>query len=225
MNGQADARTYQKALFMVGVATCGFVFCSIISDKIGRIPLLAISFLISGIVTCLVSVSDNETYVLVIATLASFSHTFPWSLIYTYTPEVYPTVVRTTGVGACSSFTRIAGGFSPLMITLYQLNRIPVYVIFGSVLVLASVLCIFLPYETLGKVLRDNIDEKDVLFSSAAKSRPSQAEPLIGSKEQNSAYISEEDLKVMNEDEDENRYMNMNTQGRGTRDDENVYEL
>jgi len=40
-----------------------------------------------------------------------------YAAIYTYTPEVFPTLLRTTGVGVCSMMSRVAGVLAPPLIS------------------------------------------------------------------------------------------------------------
>lgn len=73
---------------------------------------------------------------------------------YVYTPEVYPTSLRSIGVGGCSSLARLGAMLTPYVAqVLFQSSvdqAISVYVIFA---VFASIACLFLPYETRGNDL------------------------------------------------------------------------
>jgi hypothetical protein len=78
-----------------------------------------------------------------------------YNIIYTYTTEVYPTVVRAKGFGFNSICARLGGIIFPLFLELmgeYVVN------LFASVNLLALVLLFFIP-ETLGRPLEDNIRE------------------------------------------------------------------
>jgi putative MFS transporter len=205
-----DNRVYVQAMIMVGVAIGGFATVSIIMDKFGRKRLMGISLMLAGICTALVSVTTERTYVLVIAMAAGFLQTFPWGVLTVYTPEVFPTVIRTTGVGTCSAFTRVAGGFSPLMFALYGVSRIPVYIIFGAALVLAGIVSLLLPIETLNRALQDGIDDRESFFQAAvAQKRPSQAQPLMSSG--NFDLGDEDNLSNFDESSiiDDNQYVKM----------------
>jgi putative MFS transporter len=50
--------------------------------------------------------------------LISFFNLGAWGVVYTYTPELYPTRLRTTGAGAASSMGRVGGILAPLAVPL-----------------------------------------------------------------------------------------------------------
>jgi hypothetical protein len=47
--------------------------------------------------------------------LGKMSITYSYALIYLYTPEVYPTVIRGIGLGAASMMSRVGGVVAPLI--------------------------------------------------------------------------------------------------------------
>lgn len=103
--------------------------------------------------------------------------------MYTYTSEVYPTSCRATGMGLCSTLTRLGGTVTPLIgeALLSQAYFIP-FLTYGVALGLCGVLALFLPYETLGRELTDFVGERDRVNEVSEKSKdkdPSVAIPLI----------------------------------------------
>ncbi|CAH0731288.1 unnamed protein product, partial [Brenthis ino] len=78
--------------------------------------------------------------------------------IYIYTSELFPTVVRNMGMGACSTFMRVGSMVAPfvsdLSVTIPWLPTI----IFGAAPVAAALVCVLLP-ETKGTALPDSINE------------------------------------------------------------------
>jgi hypothetical protein len=78
-------------------------------------------------------------------------------VVYTYTPEVYPTQFRATGMGAASVWTRIAGTITPIAgnVMLERVGFMLPFVTFGISFTIAGFLSFFLPVETLGRPLDD----------------------------------------------------------------------
>ena len=75
---------------------------------------------------------------------------------YVYTPEVYPTVLRSVGVGTCSAMARLGAMLTPniaqVLMKSSLSSAVGVYVV---VALLSAVACLLLPVETKGKELSD----------------------------------------------------------------------
>lgn len=73
---------------------------------------------------------------------------------YVYTPEVYPTNLRSIGVGGCSSLARLGAMCTPYVAqVLFQASKGQAVAVYGIFAICASVACMFLPYETRGNDL------------------------------------------------------------------------
>ncbi|NXX19609.1 S22AD protein, partial [Podargus strigoides] len=90
----------------------------------------------------------------ILAVIGKFTSTASFSASYVYTAELFPTVIRQTGVGLCSMSARVSGIMAPLIRLLDQYHRAIPMAIFGSVPVVVGLLCILLP-ETRGADLAD----------------------------------------------------------------------
>ena len=84
-------------------------------------------------------------------------------IIFLYSSEVFPTVIRTVGVGSCTFFGRVGSLLAPQLILLGELvspttpGLLP-FLTFGSLCLLAALLVLYLP-ETLHTKLPDTIEE------------------------------------------------------------------
>lgn len=77
---------------------------------------------------------------------------------YIYTSELFPTVVRNMGMGACSMSMRIGSMVAPFIANLaVTLPWLPT-IVFGIAPITGAVVCILLP-ETKGTALPDSISE------------------------------------------------------------------
>ncbi|NXP10418.1 S22AD protein, partial [Thinocorus orbignyianus] len=97
---------------------------------------------------------DQAVVITVLATIGKFAATASFSTSYVYAAELFPTVVRQTGVGLSSMSARVAGIMAPLMNLLSEYHRAIPMAIFGSVPVVVGLLCFLLP-ETRGAELED----------------------------------------------------------------------
>lgn len=70
---------------------------------------------------------------------------------YVYTPEVYPTALRSVGVGGCSALARLGAMATPYVAqVLLQTSLTSAVTVYGIFAVSACVACLLLPYETRG---------------------------------------------------------------------------
>ncbi|KAF9418726.1 hypothetical protein HW555_004554 [Spodoptera exigua] len=77
---------------------------------------------------------------------------------YVYTPEVYPTALRATAVGACSAVARLGAMVTPYVAQVLLKNSIVIATsVYSLVAVLAAVACLALPIETKGREMRDTV--------------------------------------------------------------------
>lgn len=175
---------YRDTLIVILVSLICYLLILLIINRVGRRWLMGTTFMISGVLTGLIACSQNPTYVFIMAALVNFFSTAPWSVIYTYTPEVYPTTLRTTGVGACAVFTRLAGTITPLCgETLLGAGFYYPFISYGIAMVIAGLGSFLLPVETLNRALQDEMTP-DIMKSAKqlAQTRDAQREtmtPLI----------------------------------------------
>ncbi|KAF9603101.1 hypothetical protein IFM89_033826 [Coptis chinensis] len=85
-----------------------------------------------------------------------------FTIVYIYAPEIYPTSVRSTGVGVGSSIGRIGGMVCPLVaVGLVQgCHRTASILLFEIIIFLSGVAVIYFPFETKGCELSDSVLKK-----------------------------------------------------------------
>jgi len=84
-----------------------------------------------------------------------------FAMVYMYTAELYPTLIRSTGVGTCSVMARIGGAIPAPYIALYLpnvTNAAMPYLVMGGAAVLGGCLALLLP-ETLGFKLPETLED------------------------------------------------------------------
>uniref|UniRef100_A0A8C5QEJ3 Major facilitator superfamily (MFS) profile domain-containing protein n=1 Tax=Leptobrachium leishanense TaxID=445787 RepID=A0A8C5QEJ3_9ANUR len=90
--------------------------------------------------------------------LGKFGITSAFSMVYVYTAELYPTVVRNMGVGASSMASRLGSILSPYFVYLGAYDPHLPFILMGSLTVLIGIFTLFLP-ESHGMPLPDTIEE------------------------------------------------------------------
>ncbi|XP_032067207.1 solute carrier family 22 member 5-like isoform X1 [Thamnophis elegans] len=124
-----------------------------------RYSMAGVLFL-GGCVLLFIQFVPAHLYVLTIifVMIGKFGITSSFSMVYVYTAELYPTIVRNMGVGASSMASRIGSILSPYFVYLGAYDRFLPYSLMGSLTVLAGILTLFLP-ESYGTPLPDTIEQ------------------------------------------------------------------
>ncbi|KAJ6667938.1 hypothetical protein lerEdw1_016259 [Lerista edwardsae] len=95
---------------------------------------------------------------LILVMLGKFGITAAFSMLYVYTAELYPTVVRNMAVGATSMSSRVGSIIAPYFVFLGAYDRFLPYILMGSLTVLIGILTLFLP-ESYGSPLPETFEE------------------------------------------------------------------
>lgn len=153
---------YTNFLLSVCVEIPGYLFCIFVMDCWGRRPILSFAQLISGI-SCIFAglLFNNEDLgglQVFLSLIGKFGASACFAIVYVYTAELFPTVIRNTAVGSCSTVARV-GGILAILITLTSTLWVSApMVIMGIVACVAGVLALFFP-ETVGSELPETMDE------------------------------------------------------------------
>ncbi|MBN3311082.1 S22AG protein, partial [Amia calva] len=169
-------------LFIAGaVELPSYIIACIAMDRIGRRNTLAPSLLLSGIACALVIlVPKNIGLVAIILSMTGkFAIAIAFGLIYLYTCELYPTIVRTLAVGSGSMMCRVGSIVAPFCVYLTSIWTHLPQVIIGVLAFLIGLLTLMLP-ETLGQPLTTTMEEAEALGSKQNKDKE-----VIGPAEEN----------------------------------------
>ncbi|MVW70149.1 MULTISPECIES: MFS transporter [unclassified Bordetella] len=107
----------QEFLIVLALAQLpGFALSAYAVERFGRKPTL-IGFLLLSAVGCLLySLGTSVPLVVGSTLLMSFSLLGTWGALYAFTPEVYPTDLRASGMGMAGAMARLGGLFAPALI-------------------------------------------------------------------------------------------------------------
>lgn len=160
-------------------------------DLWGRRPLISAMMLVGGAACIIATLMPTGSIVstgIVITGKLFIAGSF--AIIYNYSAELFPTVVRNSAMGLGSMCARLSGALTPLITLLDSFNpKIPA-VIFGLVALVSGFLCFFLP-ETMNQPMPQTLadGEKfgkgDTAFASCF------------GKKQDKSYIDEERTEAM----------------------------
>lgn len=85
--------------------------------------------------------------------------TITFDLVYVYSAELFPTVIRNIGMGTSTASARIGAFCSPYIVYLGNINNLLPYAVMGGNALLCAVLCLTLP-ETANQPTLETIDSK-----------------------------------------------------------------
>ena len=136
----------------------GYFSAAWLVERWGRKPTLVAYLLATAIAAVMFgrSTLGGETFVW--AALLSFFNLGAWGVVYTWSPELYPTAIRATGAGVAAAVGRVGGIIGPLLTPVLvsdYLGQTGTYAMFMVVLVATALAVWVLGEETKGKALEE----------------------------------------------------------------------
>ncbi|MBX9668968.1 MAG: MFS transporter [Candidatus Obscuribacterales bacterium] len=151
----AKSTQYIVLISLAGIP--GFFSAAWLVESWGRKPMMIVTLLASAICAFFYGTVDNTTVMIVFGLLMQFFLFGMWSVLYAYTPEIYPTHARATGSGFASSVGRLGALLGPSLIgwILPFGGQFGVFTMAAAALATAALAVYFLGEETKGKVLEE----------------------------------------------------------------------
>ena len=133
----------------------GYALAAYGVERWGRRPTL-IGFLLLSAAGCMLFSLGSATPVVVGSTLLlSFALLGTWGAIYAYTPEIYPTPLRATGMGTAGAMARLGGLLAPsLVVPLMAANFTAALAALSGLLLLAALGIRMVDAETRNEALQ-----------------------------------------------------------------------
>ncbi|KAK0050169.1 organic cation transporter protein, partial [Biomphalaria pfeifferi] len=141
-----------------------YALCILLLNRVGRRWPLILSMYMGGIACilfeCIPSNRDTSTVKIILAMVGKFGITASYAIIYLMAAELFPTVVRSIGMGVASMSTSIGGILATIFLDLQVISKSLPLIVFGSLSVVAGSLAFLLP-EPAGKPLPQTPDDVD----------------------------------------------------------------
>ena len=156
--GFADVKTFEYVLIMTLAQLPGYFAAAWLVDVIGRRYTLSIFLMMSGVCAYFFGNSHTVISILMWGAAMSFFNLGAWGVIYTYTPELYPTAIRALGSGWAAGFGRIGGMLAPVLVGMlisYGVHIYTIFLMFASVFVFVSIIVLSLGIESKRKSLEE----------------------------------------------------------------------
>lgn len=169
--GLTMTKSFGFSIAIYGAQIPGYFSAALLNERIGRKGVVASYMSLGGIAAIMLSLSHTGLEIMAAGICLSFFMNGAFAGVYAYTPEIFPTSVRTTGTGSSSSFGRIGSVSAPILVGLVY----PAFGFFGvfamttGVLLAGACVVFFLGIETRNRSLEDI--ESNGAFESDARDR------------------------------------------------------
>jgi putative MFS transporter len=172
--------SYGYVFFLVAVQMPGYFSAAWLVERWGRKPTLATYLGASAVATFAWAVVDSATAVFVAAAFMSFFTLGAFATLYTYTPETYPTTLRTTGMGSASGWARVGGFIAPYVggLLLDESLVLALSVFALAFLINAGVIAVF-AHETKDRDLADTLQDRKAEAPRFTRERTPQPSSLV----------------------------------------------
>lgn len=156
--GYGFVRGYGFLVLLALAQVPGYALAAVGVETIGRRRTL-IAFLIASALGCFLFVTASAPPLIAASLLAmSFALLGTWGALYAYTPELYPTELRATGMGIAGAMARLGGLLAPSAIALIiGLGFGTVVGLLAALLVAAAVAVAGIEVETRGRPLEEAV--------------------------------------------------------------------
>ncbi len=154
--GYTMIKTFEYVLIMTLAQLPGYFSAAWLVDKVGRKITLAAYLAGTALASYFFGQGGSPATVLFWGSLISFFNLGAWGVIYTYTPELYPTRVRALGSGWAAGVGRIGGVLAPAVVG-YMIGGVDgfsrIFTMFTITLVIIALAVLVLGEETKNKTL------------------------------------------------------------------------
>ncbi|XP_015604741.1 organic cation transporter protein [Cephus cinctus] len=151
-------------MFLMGLVELpSYFLTSYLMDRTGRRSLISAYMLIGGVCSICATSIPQQYYGASVATIsivmlgkACIASSF--AIIYNYTAELFPTVLRNTALGIGSMCARLSGALTPMIMLLDTFDPKVPATLFGFIAILAGFLALYLP-ETLNQPMPETLED------------------------------------------------------------------
>ena len=152
--GMGWVRGYGFLVILALAQVPGYALAAYGVEKWGRRPTLMGFLLLSALACLLFTLSLNPTLVAISLLIMSFALLGCWGALYAFTPELYPTSLRGTGMGTASAVARLGGIFAPTLLTFAFAKGFGFAIgVFAALLVLAAAALLLVRTETRDRAI------------------------------------------------------------------------
>ncbi|WP_342551872.1 MFS transporter [Paenibacillus sp. FSL R7-0652] len=151
-------KSFQYVLIMTIAQLPGYFTAAYFIERYGRKFVLVVYLTLTAVSAIAFGLATTEATILAAGICLSFFNLGAWGGLYAYSPELYPTSVRSTGVGLATSVGRVGGVLAPLMVGMLVQRAVPIsliFTIFFVTILIGAAAVLFWGRETKGQELTE----------------------------------------------------------------------
>lgn len=156
--GFTMVKSFQYVLIMTIAQLPGYFTAAYFIERYGRKFVLVVYLTLTAFSAIAFGLATTEATILTAGICLSFFNLGAWGGLYAYSPELYPTSVRSTGVGLATSVGRIGGVLAPLMVGMLVQREVAIsliFTIFFVTILIGAAAVLFWGRETKGQELAE----------------------------------------------------------------------
>ncbi|XP_051256242.1 solute carrier family 22 member 5-like [Dicentrarchus labrax] len=159
-SSQLSADPYISCFISAAVEVPGYISSWLALQYFPRRPSTSCAMLLGGVSLFFIQLVPENLPELSVALemLGKYGFTTSASMIFAYTAELYPTVLRNTATGTCATFSRVGSCIVPFLFQLRVYFKYLPYIILGTLGVVSAFAILFLP-ESFGRPLPETIQQ------------------------------------------------------------------
>ncbi|MFJ9449860.1 MULTISPECIES: MFS transporter [unclassified Herbaspirillum] len=157
MEGFGIVKSFQFSIAIYASVIPGYIFGGYIVDWLDRKPTAILAFIGTAIFGTLFGLATTSTMLMAFGGLTAFCLALGSTAIYSYTPELYPTEIRATGMGIASAWGRAGAIILLLVFGVFAVlkGKLFVFLISDVVLFVAAIAIARFGPSTKGQSLED----------------------------------------------------------------------
>ena len=115
-NGLTITKSFNYSIAIYAAQVPGYYSAAFFNERFGRQATISVYMILGGVSALALSLTHSNFGIMVAGVCLSFFMNGTYAGLYAYTPELFPTQVRATGMGVASAIGRIGAISAPIIV-------------------------------------------------------------------------------------------------------------
>lgn len=170
IEGYPIVKSFQFSVVIFSAFVPAYILGGYVVEWLDRKYAALAAYTCTALFGTLFGMASDPTMLMVYGGLTAFSLGIGATFVYTYTPELYPTDIRATGMGICSAVGRVGAIMLLLSFAVFSVlqSKLMLFLISDVMLAVAFVAVLIFGRSTRGKSLEASSEAPELADSAAA---------------------------------------------------------